>query len=100
MQISTNSIAQGVKRNAAEVDALLDAGAARLGDGRNAIAARIDRAGDRVRSIEVGAARKVRVAARETERYAREHPWHVAGFGLGLVVALGVAIGLAAGWKR
>jgi ElaB/YqjD/DUF883 family membrane-anchored ribosome-binding protein len=99
MQISTNPVVQGVKRTAAEIDALLDASASRLGDAREALAARIDRAGERIRNIEVGAARKVRIAARETERYAREHPWQVAGLGLALVAALGIAVGLAAGSK-
>lgn len=100
MQISTNSVVHGLKRTAGEVDVLLDAGADRLADARDALAAHIDRAGDRIRNIEVGAARKVRAAARETERYAREHPWQVAGIGFALVMALGGAIGLAARSKK
>jgi ElaB/YqjD/DUF883 family membrane-anchored ribosome-binding protein len=99
MQINTNPVVQGVKRTAAEVDALLDAGTIKLGDAREALAAHIDRAGERIRNIEVGAARKVRLAARETERFARKHPWQVAGIGLALVAALGIAVGLAAGSK-
>ncbi len=96
MQIRRNAVVQGVKRTAAEVDALLGAGTDRLAGARDALAARIDHTGDRLRDIEVGAARKVRVAARQAERYARGHPWQVAGIGLALAAAVGIAIWLAA----
>ena len=92
-----NSITQELKRDAAEVDALLHDG---LDRARDALATGIDGAGDRLRSIEAGAARKVRVAARETERFVRKHPWQVARIGLALAVAVGIAIGLAAGSKK
>ena len=97
MQINTNSIAQELKRDAAEVDALLHHG---LDRARDALATGIDAAEDRLRNIEVGAARKVRAAARETQRYARKHPWHVAGIGLTLAVVAGIVIGIAAGPKK
>ena len=97
MQISTNSIAQELKRDGAEVGALLHD---RLDRARDVLATGMDGAGDRLRNIEVGAARKVRAAARETERYARKHPWHVAGIGLALAVVAGIVIDLAAGPKK
>ena len=97
MQINTDSIAEEVKRGAAEVDALLHHG---LDLARDALATGIDAAEDRLRNIEVGAARKVRVAARETERYVRKHPWQVAGIGLTLAVVVGIVIGLVAGPKK
>lgn len=96
MHINANPALRGAKRTAAEVRVLLDAGADRLEHARDALAARIDGAGNRLKNIEVGAARKVRTAASETERYAREHPWRVAGIALALVATLGVVvIGLA-----
>ena len=97
MQINATSIAQELKRGAAEVGALLHHG---LDRARDALATGIDATEDRLRNIDAGAARQVHVAARETERYVRKHPWQVAGLGLALAVALGIAIGLAAGSKK
>jgi ElaB/YqjD/DUF883 family membrane-anchored ribosome-binding protein len=86
-----------LKRGAAEVDALLHHG---LDLARDALATGIDAAEDRLRNIDAGAARKVRVAAREPERYVRKHPRQVAGLALALAVAVGIAIGLVAGSKK
>ncbi|HTO91904.1 MAG TPA: hypothetical protein VMJ70_12295 [Candidatus Sulfotelmatobacter sp.] len=97
MQISKNSIAQELTRDAAEVDALLRH---ELDRARDALATGIDGAGDRLGDIEAGTTRRVRVAARRTERYVRKHPWQVASIGIALAVAVGVAIGLAAASRK
>lgn len=60
---------------------------------------KLERAEDVVRDLGVSASRNVRSAARGAEHYARRHPWHVAGIGLALVAAAGIAIGILASSK-
>jgi ElaB/YqjD/DUF883 family membrane-anchored ribosome-binding protein len=92
MDAGYERVTRELRRVLTDAEALLEAGGERLGEARGAAATRLSRARDRLADIEREAAYRARRAARETDRYAHEHPWQVAGIGM----ALGVALALAA----
>jgi ElaB/YqjD/DUF883 family membrane-anchored ribosome-binding protein len=100
MQTNMTRVVQQLNRTVSDAGAMLDAGADKLSDARDALAVRLDRARDRLKHVEIVTARKVRIAAHRTERYARDHPWQVAGIAVAVVVAVGIAIGIALGSRK
>jgi ElaB/YqjD/DUF883 family membrane-anchored ribosome-binding protein len=91
MDARMERVARKLRRALADTEGMLEGGGDRIDGARHGVVSRFERARDRLTDIEREATYRARRAARQTDHYAHEHPWRVAGIG----VALGVAVGLA-----
>jgi len=81
-----------------ESDALLAAigqeGAQRYRDAVVGLQRQVRRARDQVDDLQYAAARRARVAARDTDAYVHENPWRTAGAAAIIGAAIGAAVAL------
>jgi ElaB/YqjD/DUF883 family membrane-anchored ribosome-binding protein len=84
----------------ADTGGILETAGERVGDPRERALLRLERGRDQLADMKREAVYRARRAVLETNRYARKHPWHVAGFGVALGIVLGLASGVAASRRR
>lgn len=91
MDRAIDEVLKQLRGAVAEAETLLESGGERLGEARGALMENLDQARDRLAALERELVLRTRIGALEADRYAREHPWRVAGIGLALGVALAAA---------
>jgi ElaB/YqjD/DUF883 family membrane-anchored ribosome-binding protein len=100
MEADPQALLRSMRELVTQAQDLLEAGGARLGGAREAIAQRLEAAGDSLTELEQAAARDARRALRRANRYAEDNPWRVAAGALIVGLVLGVALGIGTGSRR
>jgi len=100
MKANIDSVVRELRRVVADAEGLLEAGGDRLGDTREAMAARLHDARHRLHEVERRAASGGRRAVRQVDDYAHGHPWQIAGIGIALVTAAALAAWLLLDSRR
>lgn len=91
MAQAIDQVVTQLKGAVAQAETLLESGGEHLGQARGALMGTLEQARDRLGALERELVLRTRIGALEADRYAREHPWRVAGVGLALGVALAAA---------
>ncbi|MGA8056210.1 MAG: hypothetical protein WCA12_20520 [Burkholderiales bacterium] len=100
MEANMDRVVRELRRVVADAEGLLEARADRLGDTREAMAARLHDARHRLHDFERKVTSGGRRTARQVDDYARGHPWQIAGIGVALATAAAFAAWLLLDSRR
>jgi ElaB/YqjD/DUF883 family membrane-anchored ribosome-binding protein len=100
MDVNRENLLRDMRQVVAQTQALLEAGGDKLGKSREAVAAHLETARDRLLDLERDLERGARRAMRRADHYAQDNPWRVAGAALVVGLVLGTVLGIGAGHRR